>query len=145
MSPLVYVLISGALGVTGQLLLKRGLTAAGPLHPTAGTLLPLLVSLATNPLILLGLAVYVGGTFFWLILLSRVDLSYAYPFASLNYLLILLASWLLLGEQPSPLRLAGVAAICAGVMAVARTPASSAHPAPGVGTIAPAASGGIEG
>ena len=46
--------------------------------------------------------------------LSRADLSYAYPFASLNYVLVLLSAWWLLGEQPSPTRMIGVVVICFG-------------------------------
>ena len=41
--------------------------------------------MATNPYVVIGLLIYVGGTVFWLSALSRVDLSYAYPFASLSY------------------------------------------------------------
>ncbi len=118
---LVYIVVSGLLGVVGQLLLKRALVSIGPLALRPETAL----TLALNPLVLVGLAVYVGGTFFWLLALSGVDLSFAYPFASLNYVYVLLASWLLLGEQPSPVRLIGVVAICVGVWAISRSPAST--------------------
>jgi drug/metabolite transporter (DMT)-like permease len=122
---IIYILISGVLGVTGQLVLKRGLVAlvSSGLRPDA---LPgFIATLALNPMIVGGLAVYVLGTLFWLVALSRLDLSYAYPFASLNYVLVLLASWLFLGELPSPTRLAGVALICLGVCAIARTTANT--------------------
>jgi drug/metabolite transporter (DMT)-like permease len=125
MHPIAYVLVSGVLGVAGQLILKRGIAALGLLVLSPGTILPIVLALATNPLVILGLVVYASGTFFWLIALSRVDLSYAYPFASLNYIMVLIASWLLLGEQPSPMRFVGVVAICFGVWAIARTPAKT--------------------
>jgi drug/metabolite transporter (DMT)-like permease len=121
MSPLVFILISGVLGVAGQIMLKQALAGGGPLALAPDTLLPLVVQLASNPLVVIGLVVYVSGTFFWLIALSRVDLSYAYPFASLNYIFILIASWIILGEQPTPMRLIGVIAICAGVWTISRT------------------------
>ena len=121
-----YILIAGLLAVAGQIILKRGLAAHGALQ-FAPTVLPYtLLSLALNPLVILGLAVTVSGTFFWLILLSRVDLSFAYPFASLNYVLILAASWWILGENLSAMRLLGVAAICLGVCLIVRTPTRSA-------------------
>ncbi|MFN8637780.1 MAG: EamA family transporter [Chloroflexota bacterium] len=118
---MVYILVSGLLGVAGQIILKRGLASLGPLSLTPDTLLSTILSCALNPLIVLGLFVTVSGTFFWLVTLSRVDLSFAYPFASLNYVFVLAGSWLLLGETISPVRLAGVLAICAGVCLVART------------------------
>ena len=132
----LYILLSGILGVTGQIILKRGLSQLGPLTLTPDTLVSVILSCALNPLIVLGLAVTVSGTFFWLIALSRVDLSFAYPFASLNYVFVLVGSWLVLGEELAPVRLIGVLAICAGVCLVARTTprgtvgaASSAEPA----------------
>lgn len=119
---LLYILVSGVLGVTGQIILKRGLADLGPLALSPDALVGTVLAIALNPLIVLGLVVTVSGTFFWLVTLSRVDLSYAYPFASLNYVLVLVASWLFLGEAPSAVRLVGVLAICSGVCLVARTP-----------------------
>jgi drug/metabolite transporter (DMT)-like permease len=126
MSALVLILISGLLGVAGQVMLKQALLAGGPLPLGLDTAPGLVWQLASNPLVVVGLAVYVSGTFFWLIALSRVDLSYAYPFASLNYVFVLAASWVLLGEQPTPMRLLGVVGICGGVWLLSRTPASTA-------------------
>jgi drug/metabolite transporter (DMT)-like permease len=122
---LAYILVAGVLAVAGQILLKRGLATMPMLQLTPAALPTTMIGLALNPLVILGLAVTVSGTFFWLILLSRVDLSYAYPFASLNYVLVLAASWLILGEQISSVRLLGVASICLGVCLVMRTPARS--------------------
>jgi drug/metabolite transporter (DMT)-like permease len=126
MGVFAYILIAGLLAVAGQIILKRGLAVQGALQLTPAALPSTLLSVALNPLVILGLAVTVSGTFFWLILLSRVDLSFAYPFASLNYVLILAASWWILGENLSVIRLLGVAAICLGVCLIVRTPARSA-------------------
>ncbi len=132
MSPISYILISGVLGVAGQLILKQAMSGLGPLALRPDTIAAIILSLALNPLVLLGLIVYISGTFFWLLALSRVDLSYAYPFASLNYILVTVASWWLLGERPTPMRIAGVVGICVGVWAISRTPARTAagKPAP---------------
>jgi drug/metabolite transporter (DMT)-like permease len=127
MTVLLYILASGVLGVSGQIILKRGLAQLGPLELAPDTFVSVILSCALNPSIVLGLAVTVTGTFFWLITLSRVDLSFAYPFASLNYVMVLAGSWLVLGEALSPVRLLGVLAICAGVCLVARTPQRSSE------------------
>jgi drug/metabolite transporter (DMT)-like permease len=119
------IVVSGSLGVAGQIVLKQALASVGPI-PLALAAAPQLVArLATNPLIVAGLAVYLSGTFFWLVALSRVDLSYAYPFASLNYILVLGASWLMLGERVTASRLVGVLAICVGVWFLSRTRATT--------------------
>jgi drug/metabolite transporter (DMT)-like permease len=122
---IIYILVSGVLGVTGQLVIKGGLVALGRSGLRPDSLPSFMAALALNPVVVGGLAVYVLGTLFWLVALSRLDLSYAYPFASLNYVLVLLASWLVLGELPSATRLAGVALICLGVCAIARTTANT--------------------
>jgi multidrug transporter EmrE-like cation transporter len=136
---LLYILISGVLSVSGQIILKRGLAQLGPLELAPDTILSVILNCALTPSIMLGLAVTVTGTFFWLITLSRVDLSFAYPFASLNYVMVLAGSWLVLGEALAPARLLGVLAICAGVCLVARSPhrspsrlAEQAQPVPAI-------------
>ena len=58
----------------------------------------------------------------WLMVLSRASLSFAYPFASLSYLVIVLASRFILHESVPPLRWAGVGLIMVGIVLVAQTP-----------------------
>ena len=119
MHPVALILSSVVLGVVGQLILKAGVTHIGPLALARGNVLAVAWRIFTNARIWAGLGLYGVGTFFWLVVLSQVELGYAYPFISLSYILILIASWLLFGEEVSPLRLVGVAAICLGVYVVA--------------------------
>jgi drug/metabolite transporter (DMT)-like permease len=118
---LTCILLSTLLGVAGQLLLKRGMTLMGEQSLSASTITDLGIRLATSPWVILGIAVYVSGTFFWLVALSRVELSFAYPFASLSYVLILASAWAFLGETVSVARLAGVVTICLGVLIVSQS------------------------
>ncbi len=118
---LVYILISVLGGALGQVLLKKGMGSMGPLTISVAQIGPVLWRIATNPFVILGLAIYVGSTLFWLVALSRVDLSYAYPFASLSYLFMLAASWLLFKEDLSLARLLGTTVVCAGVVLNARS------------------------
>jgi len=117
---IVALVCSMLLGVTGQLFIKRGLNSLGRLDFAAG-LVGSYMKVFLSPLVLLGLATYFLGVFFWLYALSKVDLSYAYPFVSLSYVLVIVASWAFLGEQITPLRGAGVAAICVGVVLISRS------------------------
>jgi drug/metabolite transporter (DMT)-like permease len=115
---LTCILLSTVLGVGGQLLLKRGMTLLGEQSLSPAGLVGVGARMALSPWVILGIMVYVSGTFFWLIALSRVELSFAYPFASLSYVLILGSSWLFLGETINALRLLGVVAICIGVLVI---------------------------
>ena len=121
MDALVYILPSVFAGVIGQLLLKRGMLAMGPLSMGEGNVLSLVWSIVTNPWVIFGLALYAGGTMFWLVALSRAELSFVYPFTTLSMGLIILLSWLIFGEAISVVRLIGIVTIAAGVLLVARS------------------------
>jgi drug/metabolite transporter (DMT)-like permease len=118
---IVYILISVIAGAIGQVLLKKGMGSMGPLTLTLDQLGSVLWRMGTNPYVIVGLTIYVGGTVFWLTALSRVDLSYAYPFASLSYVVMLAASWLLFNENITSLRLLGSFIVCIGVFLIARS------------------------
>jgi hypothetical protein len=80
---ITYILISVLTSIIGQLLLKVGMNKVGSITLSAGQFLSTSWKMATNPYVFIGLVIYLAGTVFWLAALSRVDLSYAYPFASL--------------------------------------------------------------
>ena len=104
------VLVGVLLNATAQLLLKAGTNA-----------MPLGLRLALEPHILGGLACYAVSVVVWVIALSRVPVSIAYPMLSIGYVVNAVAAWQLLGESLSPLRLAGIGVIIAGVFMVARS------------------------
>ena len=105
------LLLAGVLlNASAQLLLKAG-TNAMPLGPR----------LALEPHILGGLACYAVSVVVWIIALSRVPVSMAYPMLSIGYVVNAIAAWQLLGESLSPLRIAGIGVIIAGVFMVARS------------------------
>jgi len=116
-----YIMISVLGGAVGQILLKKGMGSMGPLTLSLGKLGEVLWRIGTNPYVIAGLAIYVTGTVFWLVALSRVDLSYAYPFASLSYVVMLAAAWLLFKEDLSPMRLAGTGVVFLGVLLISRS------------------------
>ncbi len=115
---IVYILISVIAGAVGQIMLKKGMSTMGPLTFSVDQLFNVLLKIALNPYVVIGLFIYVCGTVFWLFALSRVELSFAYPFASLSYIVMLLASWLLFQENITPLRILGTLVIGAGVILI---------------------------
>jgi drug/metabolite transporter (DMT)-like permease len=118
---ILYIMVSVLTGAAGQVMLKRGMGSMGPLTLTVSQLASTLWRIGTNPYVILGLAIYVSGTVFWLVALSRVDLSYAYPFASLSYVVMLAASWLLFDENISLVRLLGTLVVGVGVLLISRS------------------------
>jgi len=118
------ILLSVVLAALAQLTLKHGMTQVTN-HGTAPLDLkePLQTvrRVATSPSVVLGLGTFVLSAAVWLVVLSKVSLSFAYPFVSLTYVLILLFDRLVLHDTVSPLRWAGVAFIMAGIVLVSRT------------------------
>ena len=118
---IVYILISVLAGGVGQVILKKGMGAMGPLTLSVSELGSILWRMATSPYVVIGLGIYALGTILWLTALSRIDLSYAYPFASLGYVIMLFASWQLFHENISLLRLVGCVIVVLGVVLISRT------------------------
>jgi drug/metabolite transporter (DMT)-like permease len=121
MNTAMLILAATVLGIIGQLMLKQGMTAMGPLSVSLPSVPTIIWRMITSPMVIGGLAIYGFGTFFWLITLSRLELSYVYPFISLNQVIVFLIAWVILREEVSPMRALGVAIICAGMLLVARS------------------------
>lgn len=107
-------------GIAGQTAIKLGVSR--PDAPQAkANISSLLLLIVQSPLVLLGLALYGVGALAWIAVLSRLDLSYAYPFLALNFVLITLISYLMLGESIPTLRWFGIGVICIGILLIARS------------------------
>ena len=117
---IIYILISVFSSVAGQLLLKKGMNSLGPVTLSLNQLPSILLQMGTNPSVIIGLIIYLGGTVFWLAALSRVDLSYAYPFASISFVIMLIAAWLMFDEKISLGRFLGTIVIGVGVLLIYR-------------------------
>ena len=117
---IIYILISVLTSAAGQLLLKKGMNSMGPVTLSLNQLPSILWQIGTNPSVVIGLIIYLAGTVFWLAALSRVDLSYAYPFASISYVIMLVASWLMFDEKITLLRIIGSVVFGVGVLLIYR-------------------------
>lgn len=107
------LIVSLLLGAAGQTCLKAATNAAGAIG-SIGTLTATLL----HPMTLFGLAFYIVSTLLYLTLMSRMPLSYLYPMVALNYVFVTILSWHFFGEQITPLRVAGLVTIIAGVTMV---------------------------
>ena len=121
MSYLPLILFTVITNGFAQILLKQGMIANGPLSLSASELARTMPSLALNPYVVGGLTVFVISMASHLIVLSRVELSFAYPFLSLAYVLVALWSYFFFGENLNPYRIAGIALICFGTVLISRS------------------------
>lgn len=109
------------LNAVAQLLLKAGTRAVGAIHLTADNWFATGLKLATQLPILGGLTCYVISVLVWIIGLSRVDVTIAYPMLSLGYILNAIGAWYFLGETVSAQRVLAIAVIIVGVAMLTRS------------------------
>lgn len=104
-----------------QVLLKIGMQRFGAFEINAGTLWTVALQAATSWEIVLGIFCYGISLINWLIMLSRLDISFAYPMMSIGYVATALCAYFYLGEQLGPMRIAGTLVIMLGVWMISRT------------------------
>jgi len=115
------ILLSVALAAVAQLTLKHGIDQVAARSGALRLGSESLRHVATTPAVWAGLVMFGLSAIVWLAVLSRTSLSFAYPFASLTYVLILLADRFVLDQEIPALRYAGVAFIVVGIVLVAQT------------------------
>lgn len=119
--PTFLLIVTGVLLNAGaQLLLKAGVNPLGVITVEWSTVLPVAVRVLSQWPILAGLACYVVSVGVWIVGLSRVDVSLAYPMLSLGYVVNAVAAWWLFGEAIGPSRSGGMLLILAGVFVMSR-------------------------
>lgn len=118
------LIVSGVLlNAVAQLLMKAGTNAvatAGEVQFSAATLIPTLWTLMTEWHVVVALGCYGASVVIWVVALTRVPVSVAYPMLSLGYVVNALAAWWLLGETLNPTKIAGIVIILIGVGVMSR-------------------------
>lgn len=115
------ILCGVLLNTSAQLCLKAGMTQIGHFDFTLANALPIGFKVMGNPPIITGLFMYVLSVVVWLLVLSRVQVSYAYPMISIGYIVNALAAYFLFGEPMTSLRILGIFVIIGGVYLVAQS------------------------
>jgi multidrug transporter EmrE-like cation transporter len=114
------ILLGVFLNAAAQLLLKAGMIQVGHFEFSLVNVIPIGLKVMVNLPIMIGLCAYGVSVVVWLLVLSRVPVSYAYPMLSIGYIVNALAAYYLFGESLSLIRLAGIFVIIAGVYMVAQ-------------------------
>ena len=118
MLPLL-LFVSVLLSSLAQISLKHGMIAVTPTSMDADGLPALFLRAIVQPYIIAGVIFFGISFIVWLLVLSKANVSYAYPFQSMGYIMIAVFSHFVLGEQLSGVKLLGIAVICAGVAILA--------------------------
>jgi drug/metabolite transporter (DMT)-like permease len=115
------ILFSVMLAAVAQLTLKHGMNQVTASSGALGFTSESLRDVVTTPSVWAGLILFGLSAIVWLAVLSRTTLSFAYPFVSLTYVLILLADRFVLDQEVPAFRYAGVVFIVIGIILVAQT------------------------
>jgi len=121
MTNYLLIVFSVFAGVCGHLLLKHGMTKIGYIEVSVQQVLKHLGEALLSPFIIFGLIMFFIGALSYLVVLSRVELSWAQPLAAMSYIFILGFSWLLFQEEVGLIKVFGVLTIVIGVILITRS------------------------
>lgn len=116
----LYILATIVLTVYGQVVLKMRMTVFGEMPVGVLAKGRFFIAVLTDPLIFSTFAAAFLASIAWIIVLTRFELSYAYPFTSLNFIIVLVLSVILMQETMSFQKLVGVLFIVLGTLIAAR-------------------------
>ena len=120
-STLALILVSVSLSALAQISFKLGMTTARGAASIGGSAVERLLQSLLTPGVMTGLALYGFGTLLWLTALGRVEVSQAYPFVGLGFVLTALLGYAVFGDALSPLRIVGILTVIGGVVLVAHS------------------------
>lgn len=114
------IIVGVLLNAAAQILIKAGTNSIGYFEFSLENIVPIGWKLATEWHIVLALTCYVISVVIWILALSRVQVSIAYPMISLGYVVGALAAWWLFGEALNPTKVVGIGVIILGVIIISR-------------------------
>lgn len=114
------IVTSVSLNACAQLFLKYGLNKIGHFTFTSDNILPIGLKIASNLPIIGGLSCYAISLVLWMMVLSRADVSFAYPMLSIGYIINAVAAYYLFNENLSLERILGIGIIIVGVYLITR-------------------------
>jgi multidrug transporter EmrE-like cation transporter len=115
------ILFTVLTNAAAQIMLKKGMMGVGNLDVAGDGLIATVFRVIFNPFVFFGLATFVISMASHLIVLSKVQLSYAYPFLSLAYVVVAAYSYVFFAEDIGLARLAGFGLIIAGTVLIAQS------------------------
>ena len=115
-----YIVSTIVFTVYSQLTMRWQVQLAGPLPDDVAGKLHYVVQLLLNPWVLSGVAATFFAGVSWMLAMTKFEISYAYPFISLNYLIVVAAGFLFFAESLSGLKLIGTGLVILGLIIIAK-------------------------
>lgn len=139
-----FILFTVLTNAAAQLMLKQGMMTLSPAVLGQPNLLLKATLIVFQPWVFVGLATFIVSMASHMFVLSKVDLSFAYPFLSLAYVAVTVLAWQLFGEDLGAYKIAGIVFICVGTMLIAQSgsPLSARTPADASSPVQPVSDGG---
>lgn len=119
MSNITLILASVLLNALAQLLIKKGMIAVGKL--TLTTFSQSVIPMLSNIWLWCAMLSYAISILLWMSVLSKVEVSFAYPFLSVGYIVAAIAGYAFFNENLSLTRIAGIIVICIGVILISKS------------------------
>ena len=116
-----FILFTVLTNAAAQLMLKQGMLALGPLEMASDNIILKVLQVVFQPWVFAGLVTFVISMASHLYVLSKVELSFAYPFLSLAYVAVAVFAYLIFKEDLNSWRIAGIAFICVGTVLIAQS------------------------
>jgi multidrug transporter EmrE-like cation transporter len=120
----LFLTIAIGLGAVGQVSLKYGMSKVSLGGSSLGLAAGVIRAIFT-PYVFLGFLLYAISSCFWLVVISKWNLSFAYPMIAVGYILVVFLSRLLFKEVVTPLQWVGIVLMCCGLAVVTRFGAST--------------------
>jgi multidrug transporter EmrE-like cation transporter len=119
----VFLLAVGSISLNAcaQIALRKTMLAVGGLPGSLEGVLAFAFAILTNSWFILGMTCYAVSISAWLIVLSKTEVSAAYPLLSIGYVITAIVGALFLGEHVTLARIAGIGLICGGLTLIAQS------------------------
>ena len=121
MKYLPFILFTVITNAAAQLMLKQGMLVLGPVSFDGVNPLLKILQIVFSPWVFFGLCVFVISMAAHIYVLSKVELSFAYPFLSLAYVAVAVFAYFVFREDLNAYRIAGIAFICVGTVLIAQS------------------------
>jgi drug/metabolite transporter (DMT)-like permease len=121
MKYIVFILFTVMTNAAAQLMLKYGMMSLGPISFAGVNPIVKILQIVFSPWVFLGLATFVISMASHLYVLSKVELSFAYPFLSLAYVAVAVFAYFVFREDLNAWRIAGIGFICVGTILIAQS------------------------
>ena len=116
MHNILLILSSVILNAFAQLFIRQGMLKLGKISMTIDQLWHMILQSITNLYIWAGMMSYAISILLWMVVLSKVNVSLAYPFLSIGYIVTTIIAYFAFGEPITVQKVMGIAIICLGVI-----------------------------